>query len=232
MDICGLEKTTLIDYPGKIACTIFLFGCNFRCGFCYNASLVLDKPEGCLSEEKIFEFLEGKRGKLDAVCITGGEPLLTVEKDFLRKIKEMGFLLKIDTNGTSPDKLKELIDEKLVDYIAIDIKNSKEKYDLTTGVDTDISKVEESMKIISNFENYEFRTTIVPKLHTKEDIVNIIDWFKSLNIFPQRYYLQGFKNKGDFIDEKYSKYHNATAKYLYELKKIIKPFVQKAGLRY
>lgn len=232
MDICGLEKTTLIDYPGKVACTIFLFGCNFRCGFCYNAGSVLNKPDECLSEEKILEFLESKKGKLDAVCITGGEPLLTIEKDFLRKIREMGFLIKIDTNGTSPDKLKEIIDEKLIDYIAIDIKNSKEKYNLTAGVEVDISKIEKSMKIISNFENYEFRTTIVPKLHGKEDMVNIINWFKSLDIFPQKYYLQGFKHKGEFIDEKYSKYHNTNLKYLYELKKIVKPFAQKVGLRY
>lgn len=232
MEICGIQKTTLIDYPGKIGCTIFLYGCNFRCGFCYNSELVTEKPKGCFSQEKIFEFLEKKKGKLDAVCITGGEPLLTLDKGFVKKIKEMGFLIKIDTNGSNPEKLREFIDEKLVDYVAMDIKNSCEKYNLTTGVDVDISKIEESIKIISKLPKYEFRTTIVPNLHTKEDVEKIGKWFKSLDVFPKKYYLQGFKNEGSFINPKYSEISNTREKFLYELKEVAKPFCERVMVRY
>ncbi len=232
MKILGLQKTTLIDYPGKIACTIFLFSCNFQCGFCYNAELVNGKPTGCFSEEKIFDFLEKKKGKLDGVCITGGEPLLTIEKDFVKKIKEMGFLVKIDTNGSNPEKLKELIEEKLIDYVAMDIKNSKEKYNSTTQTEIDLNKIEESIKIISKLDKYEFRTTVVSDLHTKNDIKEIGEWFKSLGIKPKKYFLQGFKHDGNFIDKTYSKKPNTTEKYLYELKEIAQPYFERVMVRY
>ncbi len=234
MKISGLQKTTLIDYPGKIACTIFLYGCNFNCGFCYNSELVNGKISEHFSEEKILEFLKKKKGKIDAVCITGGEPMLSLEKDFVKKIRELGYLIKIDTNGSIPEKLKEFIDEKLVDYIAMDIKNSKEKYESTISSKIDIKKIEESIKLIYNFEKYEFRTTIVPLLHTKEDIISIGKWISSIlqNKKPKKYYLQGFKNEGIFIDQKYSETPNTREKFLYELKEEVKPFFERVMVRY
>ncbi len=220
MKICGLQKTTLIDYPGKIACTIFLYGCNFRCGFCYNAELVTEEAYSSFSEKEILIFLEQRKGKLDAVCITGGEPLLTLDKDFLIQIKSMGYLVKIDTNGTNPEKLEEYIEEELIDYVAMDIKNSKEKYDLTANVKVDISLIEKSIKVISQLKNYEFRTTIIRDLHTREDIRRIGKWLNELiKTKPKKYFLQGFKSEGNFIDKEFATKRNTQERYLKKLKK-------------
>ena len=128
MKICGLQKVSTIDYPGEIACTIFLHGCNFRCDFCYNPDLVIRDSEGEFSEEHILNFLKKRIGKLDAVCITGGEPLFSLDFDFVRKTRALGYKIKLDTNGGFPDRLKEMIDLGLIDYIAMTIKNSPEKF--------------------------------------------------------------------------------------------------------
>ncbi|MBA3064696.1 anaerobic ribonucleoside-triphosphate reductase activating protein, partial [Candidatus Woesearchaeota archaeon] len=148
MQIAGLQKLTLIDYPDKIACTIFLFGCNFRCGFCHNPELVLsDKPKKEYKEKKILDFLRQRKKYLDAICITGGEPLINFDlPELLKKIKGLGFLVKLDTNGSNPKRLKELISKKLVDYIAMDIKADKDNYNVLAEVKIDINQIEESIK--------------------------------------------------------------------------------------
>ena len=150
MLIKGFQKTTLIDYPEKIACTIFLHGCNFRCGFCHNPELVLTSNSKEYSQKEILDFLEKRKKYLDAVCITGGEPLATLEKNFVKKIKSLGYLIKIDTNGSFPEKLKEFLDENLVDFVSMDIKSSKEKYLFVVGKSVDFEKIEESMKLVSD----------------------------------------------------------------------------------
>lgn len=199
MLIHGLQKLTLLDFPGRVAATLFTGGCNFRCPFCHNATLVEHPEEAPLySEEEILKFLSGRVGILDGVAITGGEPLMNKDiKDFIRKIKELGFAVKLDTNGTYPEVLKELLDEKLIDYVAMDVKNSPEKYAETAGIaKLDLNKIETSMNLLrtSGIE-YEFRTTIVKEFHTVGDIAKIADWIS----FAPRYFLQGFTDSGNLI---------------------------------
>jgi len=233
MKIKHIEKTTLLDYPGKIACTIFFYGCSFRCGFCYNPSLVL-KEETCdLNENEVLNFLEKRKKVLEGVCFTGGEPLMTITTDFLKKVKALGYKIKIDTNGSFPEKLKEIISLNLVDYIAMDIKSSKEKYSRTIGLDFPIEKIEESIKIISNFPEYEFRTTILESIHTKQEVENMFKWLKSLtNKKLQRFSLQGFKNTGDFVDNKFKQEKNTTEKHLKELELIAKNYAEIVNTKY
>lgn len=231
MKIGGLQKTTLIDYPGKIACTIFLSGCNFRCGFCYNSDLVFDKLDS-FSKDYILNFLKKRKGKLDGVCITGGEPFLTIGKDFVKKIKNMGYFIKVDTNGSFPEKLKEFIDEGLIDSVAMDIKNSKERYQLSCGVNINLGKLEESIKIISKLRDYEFRTTIVNGLHDSDSIKKIGIWLNSIiGKKPKNYSLQGFKNEGNFIDKKYANVSNTTEEQLKELKKVALEYFEKVQIK-
>lgn len=233
MKISGLQKTTLIDYPGKIACTIFLHGCNFRCGFCYNADLVIDSPKECFLEKDVFSFLENRRNTLDAVCITGGEPLLSLTEEFLKGIKDLGYLIKIDTNGSNPEKLKEFIEKGLVDYIAMDIKGARDDYALITGVDIDIEKIEESIKVISDFNDYEFRTTVLREFHDFDKLRSICEWMNKLtNKKLMRFFLQSFKNEGDFIDKKYEKYENTNEEFLNELKEIAKNYFKEVDVRW
>ena len=205
MYISGLQKLTLLDFPGRLAATVFFGGCNFRCPFCHNASLVLS-PERCekISEEELLSFLESRKGKLSGVCITGGEPTLYKElKAFIKKIKDMGFAVKLDTNGTSPDLLSELISEGLVDYVAMDIKNSQKKYALTVGKEVDIEKIKRSVDILlSGKIDYEFRTTVVRELHEKEDFIAISEWISG----AKRYFLQTFEDSGDLIGSGFSAY--------------------------
>lgn len=198
MLIKGLQKLTLLDYPAKTACTIFTGGCNFRCPFCHNASLVLDVNEGEKYEaDEVLAFLKKRAGLLDGVCVTGGEPLLQKDiKEFLKAIKEMGYAIKLDTNGYSPEKLSEIAGEGLIDYIAMDIKNCKEKYSETVGIDIDISKIEKSVDfIMTSGIDYEFRTTVVREYHTLSDIEKIAKWISG----AKRYYLQNFVDSGDLI---------------------------------
>lgn len=199
MKICGFQKMTTLDFPGKIACTVFTGGCNFRCPFCHNATLVTDIDDNAVfSEEEILSYLYKRKGILDGVCITGGEPLLQKDiAEFIAKVKETGMLVKVDTNGSYPEKLKELVQNGLVDYVAMDIKNSKEKYPLTVDIpDYDISKVEESVDfLLSGAVDYEFRTTVVKEYHTADDIADITKWIAG----AKRYFLQGFVDSGNLI---------------------------------
>tara|TARA_Y100000310_G_C20630330_1_gene788286 strand:+ start:302 stop:955 length:654 start_codon:yes stop_codon:yes gene_type:complete len=197
MKLGGLQKQTLIDYPGKVACTVFTIGCNFRCPFCYNADLVLEiGPEH--SEKEFFDFLKERKEFLDGVVICGGEP--TIHKDlpeFCKKIKELGFLVSLDTNGSNPEMLKELIDSKLVDTVSMDIKAPKSKYAEVAGAKVDLDKIERSIAILraSNID-YEFRTTVVPTLLAKEDCVEISKWV------GKNYRVQNFSVQENLIDQK------------------------------
>lgn len=199
MILSGLQKMTLLDYPGKIAATVFTGGCNFRCPYCHNASLVLSPGgAGTIPEEEFFGFLEARRGLLDGVCVTGGEPL--VHRDiagFLARIKALGFLVKLDTNGSFPDALRELVRDGLADYVAMDIKNSPAKYAETAGTGEDIlPRVRESVSfLLSGPVDYELRTTVVKEFHTKEDFAAIGAWIRG----ARRYFLQNFVDSGSLI---------------------------------
>ncbi len=195
MQIGGLQKSTLIDYPGLVACTVFLIGCNFRCPWCYSSELVLpDKitKQPVISEEEFFSFLEKRKDLLEGVVICGGEPTINPSlPEFILKIKEMGFKVKLDTNGSNPEMIKELIEENLLDYIAMDIKAPlKKKYEKATGVKVDLEKIKKSIEIIKNSKiDYEFRTTVVPEIHTKKDFIEI-----AKDISPaKKYFLQNFR---------------------------------------
>ena len=205
MLIKGLQKLTLLDYPGKMACTVFTAGCNFRCPFCHNASLVTNIDEERISEDEFLSFLQKRQGIIDGVCVTGGEPTLQPDlKDFLKKIKDLGYSVKLDTNGYRPEVLKNVVNSGLVDYVAMDIKNSQAKYALTVGLDSfDITKINESVEfLMSGVVDYEFRTTIVKELHTEDDIQDIVSWIKG----AKKYFLQGFSDSGDLICSGYSGY--------------------------
>lgn len=205
MNIKGLQKTTLLDFPEKLACTVFTGGCNFRCPFCHNASLVLRAGEvDSISEEEFFTYISKRKGMLDGVCITGGEPLLCPDiEDFIKKIRSYGMLVKLDTNGTFPQKLKSLLEQGLLDYVAMDIKNSKEKYAATAGVDKFPHEIEESIDlIIEKAPDYEFRTTVVRELHDASDILDIAKRIKN----AKKYFLQSYVDSGDTIDQGFSAY--------------------------
>jgi len=213
MKIGGLQKTSLLDYPDTISAIIWTVGCDFRCPFCYNKDIVLGNVEQ-ITEDEVLTFLKKRFDMLEGLVITGGEPLMQEDiVEFAEKIKEIGYLIKIDTNGMYPDKLKELIDKKLVDYIAMDVKAPKKKYEMLTGVKTDIKKIEKSIDLIKNSNiDYEFRTTIVPDLLTKKDIIEIGKWLKS----SKKFYLQQFKTDIPLIS---SKLKNAAP---YEKEELIK----------
>lgn len=232
MKIKSLQKTTLVDFPGKIACIVFLHGCNFRCGFCHNPELVVEDKLDDFSQKEFFDFLEKRKGDLEGVCITGGEPLICLEKDFLKKIKDLGFEVKVDTNGSFSEKLKEFIDEGLIDYIAMDIKTCKEKYCEVSGVNVNLKEIEESMKILHEFGKYEFRTTIVESLHSEEDIKKMGEWvFQVLEGKGKKIFLQGFKNQGKFVDKKFEKEKNAKEEFLMRLKNILEDYFNEVGVR-
>ena len=201
MEIKGFQKITLLDFPGKVACTIFTPGCNFRCPFCHNASLVMRSDEGdSFSEEEIFRYLQKRKGILDGVAVTGGEPMLMKDLPaFLGRVHELGFATKVDTNGSFPDKLRQVIEDGLVDYVAMDIKNSKEKYPATIGVPAvDMAKICESVELLKqNRIPYEFRTTVVKGFHEPEDFTKIGEWISG----TPHYYLQAFKDSGDVLGE-------------------------------
>ena len=196
MNIQGFQKLTLLDFPGKTACTLFTGGCNLRCPFCQNVSLVLDpNGETPYSEEEIFAFLEKRRGVLDGVAVTGGEPLLQRDlPDFLRKIRAAGFLTKIDTNGFFPQALEAILTEGLADYVAMDIKNTPEKYARTCGIPiADLSPVKKSMDLLlESGIDFEFRTTVIKEFHTPEDVGAIARRIAG----APHYYLQVFKDSG------------------------------------
>ena len=200
MNIAGFQKITLLDYPSKVACTIFTSGCNLRCPFCHNSSIVLG-TDTKLNETDIFRFLEKRVGLLDAVCISGGEPTLQPDlKGFIKNVKELEFLVKLDTNGTNYNKLVDLIESKLVDYVAMDIKNCIPKYAMTCGVqNVNIEQIQKSINYLINSDfDYEFRTTILKDYHTEADMVRISEMLKGC----KRYYLQKFLKSNSVIDSR------------------------------
>lgn len=238
MEILGIQKTTLVDYPGKIACTIFLFGCSFRCGFCYNAGLVLSQRKGRNNEipkKEILDFLKKRKGKIEGVCITGGEPLMTLEKDFLKKIKSLGYKIKLDTNGSFPLRLREFIGEGLVDFVSMDVKGRKEDYLDICGVDVNIPNIEESMKIISSseeLEGYEFRTTIVGKFHDLDVLEEMGKWVSEIiGVKAKRWALQGFRNEGDFVDKIFEKEKRVFEKELVGMKNGLENYAREVLVR-
>ena len=212
MYICGLNKTTLLDYPGKIACTIFLGGCNFRCPFCHNSGLVLSPhQEPSFSQEEILTFLKKRQGILEGVCITGGEP--TLEKgliDFIEKIHALGYPVKLDTNGSHPWIIKKLVQNQLIDMVAMDIKSSPENYAKVAGVKTmNLDAIRESADfLLSNTVPYEFRTTVVRELHSAEDFKQIGRWLDG----AQAYYLQAYKDSPQVIIPGFSSYSAPSCK--------------------
>lgn len=199
MFVNGFQKLTVLDYPGKVACIVFTPGCNFRCPFCHNASLVthVDK-ETFLDVDEVMSYLKKRQGILDGVVITGGEPLLQDGiEDFIAQIKELGYSVKLDTNGSFPEKLISVVEKGLVDYVAMDIKNSKEKYGATIGFDNfQIAPIEMSVDfLLQGKVDFEFRTTIVEGFHTLDDIQDIVVWIKGAH----KYFLQNFVDSGDLI---------------------------------
>lgn len=230
MNIHGFYKLTLLDYPEHMACSIFTGGCNFRCPFCHNASLVTHiTNDTLLQENDILAYLKTRVGILEGVCVTGGEPTLQPDlKQFLIKIKELGFLIKLDTNGTNPKLLHELIEERLVDYVAMDIKNSRIKYEKTIGIyPFDISPILQSIRIIVDSGiPHEFRTTVVKELHTLDDFIDISTMITGCS----HYYLQAFVDSGDLIQNNMSGLSKQEMKELVEKVRVIIPNAEGRGI--
>ncbi|MEA1963326.1 MAG: anaerobic ribonucleoside-triphosphate reductase activating protein [Patescibacteria group bacterium] len=250
MIIGGLQKFSLLDYPNHISAIIFTQGCNFRCHFCYNPMLVwpefkagkfkninssdntdekVKKVYPQFQEDGLFDFLRKRQKKLDAVVITGGEP--TIHKDlpdFIKKIKKLGFKVKLDTNGTNPKMLKSLIDKKLIDYIAMDIKGSLEKYVIITGVKSDLNNIKKSIKIIMDCGlPYEFRTTAAPELIEKEDIKKIGELIAG----AKKWYLQNFKSDIDLVNDRFEKRKPYFLKEMEEMREIGEGYVDFCDIR-
>ncbi len=234
--IGGLQKLTLIDFPGRLAATVFLLGCDFRCLFCYSGELVLPqkiKSQPKISKREFFDFLKERKELLEGVVICGGEP--TINKDlprFIKKIKDLGYLVKLDTNGSDSKMLKSLIDKNLIDYVAMDIKAPKEKYGKVIGLSKlgtarMLKKVERSINILKEGKiDFEFRTTIVPTLIEKKDILKIIRWITP----AKRYFLQNFKPEKT-IDPKFEKIKPYPQEYLLEIQRTISPFFETCQVR-
>lgn len=200
MKISGLQKLTLLDYPGKVACTVFLNGCNFRCPYCHNSELLEGNVEPVMTADELLAFLKKRQGILEGVCITGGEPTLHPQLfDLLRAVKDLGYAVKLDTNGYRPEVLQSVIDQGLADYVAMDIKNGPERYGLTVGLENpDLSKIEESIRILLEGRvDYEFRTTVVAPLHSEESIAHMARWLLTLGggRKAKRLFLQPFVDR-------------------------------------
>lgn len=206
MRICGLNKTTLLDYPGMVAATVFLGGCNFRCPFCQNGSLVLHPgTQPVIEEEMLLAFLDKRKKLLDGVCITGGEPTLYPDLPvFIKKIKDLGYHVKLDTNGSNPALVKHLVHEGFLDKVAMDIKTSKQNYSRLTGISApDMSAISEMVDFLLNGDvDYEFRTTVVKELHTEQDIIEIGEWIAG----AKAYYLQAYKDSPDVLKPGFNSY--------------------------
>ena len=228
MYIGGLQKLAMVDYPGKLAATVFTGGCNLRCPFCHNALLVTRLQETPALEEKaVLDFLASRRGLLDGVVLSGGEPLLQPgAADFLAKVREMGFAVKLDTNGCYPKALADILDRGLVDYVAMDIKNSPEKYPETVGIPGfDTAPVEESVRLLAGSGvDHEFRTTLVREFHTAEDLTAIGRWLPR----NARYFLQAFVDSGNLIGQGY---HGFAAQEMRDLAALVRPLLPRTELR-
>lgn len=211
MNIQGLQKLTLLDYPEHVACTIFTGGCQLNCPFCHNSELISGPFDEDLQTDSVLSFLKKRQGLLDGVCVSGGEPLLQPDiEEFLRAVKELGYRVKLDTNGGFPDKLERLVRAGLVDYVAMDIKNTPEKYALTCGLnECDMTPYIASVNfLLSGLVDYEFRTTVVREFHTFEDILQIAKWLKG----AQHYYLQCFVERDQVRDTSLSAYNEEEMK--------------------
>jgi pyruvate formate lyase activating enzyme len=220
---------TLLDYPEKVASTIFTAGCNFKCPFCHNRDLVfLPEDYEYYDPEEIMQYLEKRKGLLDGVCISGGEPMLQDTLELIKRIKKMGYLVKLDTNGSMPEKLQEYVESGCIDYVAMDIKNCKEKYAETVGMDAEsfsIENIEKSVEFLKKGTvDYEFRTTVVKELHTKEDLLALAEWIKP----AKKYYLQQFQDSGHLIQEGYSAY---SADEMNELRDAVRQVIPAAECR-
>lgn len=228
MYLCGLQKLAMVDYPGKLAATVFTGGCNLRCPFCHNALLVTrlnETPE--LDEEAVLSFLATRTKLLDGVVLSGGEPLLQPDAaDFLRKIRQMGFAVKLDTNGFFPDRLSAILEEGLVDYVAMDIKNAPEKYPITCGIPgLDTAPVAESVKLLrQSGVDFEFRTTLVREFHTPEDLLAIGRWLEG----SPRYFLQAFVDSGNLVGSGCSPF---TPQEMRDFTLLLRPFFREVSLR-
>lgn len=244
MQLHGLSKLTLLDFPGHLACTAFTGTCNFRCPYCHNAPLVLT-PGNCpvISEEEFFDFLSSRRGKLEGVCITGGEPTLQTDlPEFIAKIKSQGLLVKLDTNGYRPEILKELLDARLLDMVAMDIKNSRDYYAVTAGVHEayfELERIEKSISLVLlSGIHHEFRTTVTKELHNIEQIQGIGLWLSGLagkvfrtNVLPSPFYLQNFKDSGDLVCGDTTTYHPVEDAVLNTFVTILQPYIPNTRLR-
>ena len=229
MNIQFIQKLTLLDYPGKVACTVFLHGCNLRCPFCHNAGLVIRPPEPSVSLETLCAFLKKREGILDGVAITGGEPLMDDGVfELLRAIKALGYPVKLDTNGFFPDRLQYAIEEGLCDYVAMDVKNSEEKYAETCGLkNVDIYAVKRSISILAEGKvEYEFRTTVTKDFHTKESLLG------AASLIPKnaRYYMQAYKDSGDTIGAPCEEYSQNDLKALCQAVSEVVPLAEIRGI--
>ena len=227
MLILGLQKLTLLDYPGRTACTVFMGGCNFRCPFCHNAPLVLPgREQEPYTEEEVLSYLKKRAGLLDGVCVSGGEPTLQEGLDaFLRQVKALGYQVKLDTNGSRPEALRALLRQGLVDYVAMDVKSSAEEYAHACGVPVDLEKVNESIDLLlSGCVDYEFRTTVVAGLHTPQ----IIEQTARRIAGAKRYFLQAFVDSGDLIS---SGWHALSREEMKACAQAARKYVPTVGLR-
>ena len=228
MTIAGLQKLTLLDFPGKLACTVFMAGCNFRCPFCYNAPLVFCREEACLnlSEEEFFAFLDSRKGMLEGVCITGGEPLLSDISAFAHGIKSRGFALKLDTNGSFPARLRALVEEGLLDYVAMDVKNCLSRYGETVGLaQFDTAPIEESVAFLKEGRvPFEFRTTVCRELHGEQELSSLA----KLIAGAPHYYIQNYNRESEHIGAELTPYNKED---LESLLPLIAPHVGEVTLR-
>jgi len=231
MKIGGLQKTTLIDFPGRIAATVFLVGCNFSCPWCYSSEIVLPekiKNHPTLPEKEFFKFLKERKGLLEGVVVCGGEP--TSNKDlpvFIKKIKKMGYFVKLDTNGSNPKMLGELIKKKLINYVAMDVKLPKDRYGEIFGGNIKVEDIEKSIKILNNSNiDFEFRTTIVPTIHQKKDILEIVRWISP----AKKYFLQNFRAEKT-INPAFIEIRPYSQEWLLDIQKTIAPFFEICQVR-
>ena len=225
----GLQETSLLDYPGKICAIVWTVGCNFRCPFCYNLNMVYGDTD-TVPVDHVLSFLDDRVGKLDALSITGGEPLLHEDiGDFMKEVKDRGFLVKVDTNGTFPDRLEQLLNAGLVDYVSMDVKAPIDKYDQLAGVHVDVEKIKRSIELImEKASDYEFKTTMIPGLLEKEDVKQVTSFIKG----AKRYYLQQFKTDVPVINQELlSATTPFTAEEFNEMKDLASPFVESCLLR-
>ncbi len=231
MSFGGLQKTTLVDYPGKVAATVFTFGCNFRCPYCHNPELVLPElieKQPKISAEEVLKFLQSRRGLLEGLCITGGEPTMHLDlPDFIKKVKDLGFKVKLDSNGSFPERLEKLIDQHLIDYVAMDVKFPLAKYDLVTKGNVPLSNIGKSIELLKQGKvDYEFRTTLVPKILNREDILEIVKLIKP----APKYFLQRFRGKKT-LDPAFSNLEGWPEEEMRSLLKEIKPNFKECALR-